>query len=257
MQLYDARGHRRILPPLRVRRRRAPAPAAPRPRYDVVHTASFPYFSLLAAAAAAAAAAATGSSSTGTSCGARAYWHEYLGGAGGGSGGRVQRLLRARAAARVLLLAPARATGCARRACAARSRCSRASTPASLGAASRSRREPLVVFAGRHIPEKRAAALVPAIAPARERIPELRARIRSATGPSARRAGAIARTRRGRTSMAARLRRRRAGRATRSRRALCMVLPSRREGYGLVVVEAAASGTPSVVVATRTTPPSS
>jgi glycosyltransferase involved in cell wall biosynthesis len=32
------------------------------------------------------------------------------------------------------------------------------------------------------------------------------------------------------------------------RRALCMVLPSEREGYGLVVVEAAARGTPSVVV---------
>src|SRR5213076_64710 len=31
--------------------------------------------------------------------------------------------------------------------------------------------------------------------------------------------------------------------------AMCMVLPSRREGYGLVVVEAAARGTPSVVVA--------
>ena len=32
-------------------------------------------------------------------------------------------------------------------------------------------------------------------------------------------------------------------------RALCMLLTSRREGYGLVVVEAAAHGTPSVVVA--------
>ena len=32
------------------------------------------------------------------------------------------------------------------------------------------------------------------------------------------------------------------------RRALCMVLPSRREGYGLIVVEAAAAGVPSVVV---------
>ena len=31
--------------------------------------------------------------------------------------------------------------------------------------------------------------------------------------------------------------------------ALCMVLPSRREGYGMVVVEAAARGVPSVVVA--------
>jgi glycosyltransferase involved in cell wall biosynthesis len=33
------------------------------------------------------------------------------------------------------------------------------------------------------------------------------------------------------------------------RRALCLVLPSRREGYGLVVVEACAAGTPAVVVA--------
>jgi glycosyltransferase involved in cell wall biosynthesis len=32
-------------------------------------------------------------------------------------------------------------------------------------------------------------------------------------------------------------------------RALCLVLPSQREGYGLVVVEAAARGVPSVVVA--------
>jgi glycosyltransferase involved in cell wall biosynthesis len=32
------------------------------------------------------------------------------------------------------------------------------------------------------------------------------------------------------------------------RRALCMVLPSEREGYGLIVVEASARGTPSVVV---------
>jgi glycosyltransferase involved in cell wall biosynthesis len=33
------------------------------------------------------------------------------------------------------------------------------------------------------------------------------------------------------------------------RRAMCVLLPSRREGYGLVVVEAAARGTPTVVVA--------
>jgi glycosyltransferase involved in cell wall biosynthesis len=31
-------------------------------------------------------------------------------------------------------------------------------------------------------------------------------------------------------------------------RALCLLLPSRREGYGLVVVEAASVGTPSVLV---------
>jgi len=36
--------------------------------------------------------------------------------------------------------------------------------------------------------------------------------------------------------------------ATSLREALCMVLPSEREGYGLVVVEASAAGTPTVVV---------
>jgi glycosyltransferase involved in cell wall biosynthesis len=33
------------------------------------------------------------------------------------------------------------------------------------------------------------------------------------------------------------------------RRALCMLLPSRREGYGLIVIEAATRGTPSIVIA--------
>ena len=39
------------------------------------------------------------------------------------------------------------------------------------------------------------------------------------------------------------------GRRGAAQRALCMLLPSRREGYGMVVVEAAARGTPSIVVA--------
>ena len=42
--------------------------------------------------------------------------------------------------------------------------------------------QPVVVFAGRHIPEKQATALVPALARARERVPELRGRS-SATAP--------------------------------------------------------------------------
>ena len=39
------------------------------------------------------------------------------------------------------------------------------------------------------------------------------------------------------------------GREAAIARALCLLLPSRREGYGLVVIEAAPHGTPSVVVA--------
>jgi glycosyltransferase involved in cell wall biosynthesis len=105
------------------------------------------------------------------------------------------------------------------------------------------RAEPLVVFAGRHIPEKRAPAVAPAVALAARELPELRgivfgdgpereAVLASLDGapvdapgfaPAEEVHGAL-------------------------RRALCMMLPSRREGYGLIVVEAAALGTPSVVV---------
>jgi glycosyltransferase involved in cell wall biosynthesis len=108
--------------------------------------------------------------------------------------------------------------------------------------------EPVVVFAGRHIPEKRVPALVEAFAALRARAPELRLTIygdgperaqvlalieRRGLGDVARAPGFVARDEleRGLAS------------------ALCMVLPSRREGYGIVVVEAAARGVPSVVVA--------
>ena len=107
--------------------------------------------------------------------------------------------------------------------------------------------EPLVVYAGRHIPEKQVPALVPALARARERVPGLRGRS-TATGPSARCLRAIERERSRARRRGARVRRRGRSRGC-ARRALCLVLPSRREGYGLVVVEAAALGTPSVVVA--------
>jgi glycosyltransferase involved in cell wall biosynthesis len=108
--------------------------------------------------------------------------------------------------------------------------------------------EPAIVFAGRHIPEKRVTAIVPAFARAREQAPELRCEI-FGDGPERPEVvrqieesgldGAVAApgfVDDDRLSAAL-------------RRALCLVLPSQREGYGLVVVEAAAVGTPSVVVA--------
>jgi glycosyltransferase involved in cell wall biosynthesis len=108
--------------------------------------------------------------------------------------------------------------------------------------------EPLVVFAGRLIPEKRAPLGVAAVAAAAARIPGLRA-VFYGDGPErAALHDAIARC--GMQDAvsapgfvdAAEI-------DAAQRRALCVLLPSRREGYGLVVVEAAARGTPSVVVA--------
>ena len=108
--------------------------------------------------------------------------------------------------------------------------------------------EPVVVFAGRHIPEKRVTAVVPAVARARESIPELRCEI-FGDGPD-------------RAEVLRQIADRGLGEAVEApgfvsqerveqslARALCLVLPSRREGYGLIVVEAAARGVPSIVVA--------
>lgn len=108
-------------------------------------------------------------------------------------------------------------------------------------------RPPTVVYAGRHIADKRVECLPAALAVARRHEPTLRARILG-EGPC-------------RPAVEAEVRR--LGLAdvvdlpgflsqgdleSALRAASCLVLPSAREGYGLVVVEAAALGTPSVVV---------
>ena len=107
--------------------------------------------------------------------------------------------------------------------------------------------EALVVFAGRHIPEKNAPAVVRAVARARERLPELKAEI-FGDGPDREEVlrliasdnldGAISAPG---FADASEVRRE-------LRRALCHLFPSSREGYGLVVVEAASLGTPTIVV---------
>jgi glycosyltransferase involved in cell wall biosynthesis len=244
MRLYDSTGKRRVLPPLAfgagvllhlVRRGG---------RYGVVHTASFPYFSVLAAAL------------------ARVphrfrlvidwhevwtpeYWREYLGALGGRLGFGVQRLcIRVpqkafcfsrlnlhRLRAQGLRNQPERLPGLY-----AGPRDTGEPEPA----------EPVVLFAGRHVPEKRVPLLVPALALARRRAPDLRGALLG-DGPERgavlraiaahRLDGAVSAPGFVATEELERI----------LRRALCLVLPSRREGYGLIVVEAAAAGTPSIV----------
>lgn len=106
---------------------------------------------------------------------------------------------------------------------------------------------PVVVFLGRHIPEKRVTAFVPAIALARERLPDLRA-IVFGDGPERERVLAQIREHGLEDAVDA------PGFADGEqvhdelRTALCLLFPSAREGYGIVVVEASAVGTPTVVV---------
>jgi glycosyltransferase involved in cell wall biosynthesis len=108
--------------------------------------------------------------------------------------------------------------------------------------------EPLVVFAGRLIPEKRAPLAVAAFARAAPHIEGLRGEFYG-DGPE-RETLLRAIEEHGVREIALA-----PGIVEAStvddalRRALCMLSTSRREGYGMVVVEAAARGTPSIVVA--------
>jgi glycosyltransferase involved in cell wall biosynthesis len=244
LALYTRSGRRRIGPPLvfglgvflhLARRGR---------RYDVVHTASFPYFSLLAA---------------GflrrwgryrlvvdwLELWTRSYWQDYLGRAGGWIGWRVQRAC-VRVPQRAFCLselhaARLREEGLRSEVTVLRGIYSAPKLDAQV--------EPYVdpgpvVFAGRHIAEKRVPSLIPALA----RLPDLRAEIYG-DGPEREQVLSLIRSHdvEGRVSAPGFVPHEQVDAALRS--ALCLVLPSRREGYGLVVVEACAAGTPAVVVA--------
>jgi glycosyltransferase involved in cell wall biosynthesis len=245
--LYTRSGRRRVGPPLAFGLGVLAHLARFGGRYDVVHTASFPYFGLLAAGALRRRSRyrlVVDWHELWT----QEYWRDYLGRVGGWVGWRVQRAC-ARLPQRAFCFSRLHAARLAREdvrgpVTVLRGQYAGGAHPA----ATSSGGEPVVVFAGRHIPEKRVAALVPALALARVRAPELRAEI---YGDGPERALVLDQVRSLGLAAAVEV----PGFVEHERvdaalgRALCLVLPSRREGYGLVVVEACAAGTPSVVVA--------
>jgi glycosyltransferase involved in cell wall biosynthesis len=215
-------------------------------RYEVVHTASFPYFSLLAAAALRPLYGYRLVVDWHEAW-SRTYWRDYLGRAGGAIGYLIQRQCMrvpqrafcfSRLYARRLhegglrgevIVLPGQYTGPLNR-------------PAPVAS------EPVVVFAGRLIPEKRAGLAVAAFAAAAEQIDGLRGEF-FGDGPT--RSDLLEAI--GRHGVAERVR---APGFTAGEEidaalsgAMCMLSTSRREGYGLIVVEAAARATPSIVVA--------
>ncbi|HEY4428059.1 MAG TPA: glycosyltransferase [Solirubrobacteraceae bacterium] len=246
MALYTTGGRRRILPPLvfgagvflhLLRHGR---------RYDVVDTCAFPYFSLLAAAPLAPVKRfrlvvdwfevwSDG------------YWREYLGALGGRIGALVQRLC-ARVPQRAFCFSQLHARRLAAEGLRGPVTVLRGLYTGTLEPTAPQGSERLVLFAGRLIPEKRVTLAVAAIAAAAERLKGLRGEI---VGEGPDRAALDAAIVSGELqdvvsapgfvdadALDASM-----------RRALCMLLTSRREGYGMVVVEAASRGTPSVVVA--------
>jgi glycosyltransferase involved in cell wall biosynthesis len=244
-ELYDRSGRRRVAPTLAFGLGVLTHLLRHGRRYDIVHTASFPYFSLLAAAAVRPVyrfQLMVDWHEVWT----QRYWRDYLGRRKGRIGWLVQRLC----------LRPTQQPFCFSRLHAERLReygvngtvvqltgqyAGRADEPGK-GAAN-----PIVVFAGRQLPEKRVLSLVPAVALAREEVPELRAQI-FGDGPDHEQLRRLI-VANGLADVvdapgfvdAERL-------AEGLRSALCLALPSRREGYGRVVIEAAAAGAPSIVV---------
>ncbi|MBJ7472299.1 MAG: glycosyltransferase, partial [Solirubrobacteraceae bacterium] len=244
--LYDADGKRRLGPPLffgaavfghLLRRGR---------RYDVVHTASFPFFSMLALALAWPVGRYR------ILCDwhevwSAAYWREYLGPIGGRIGWTVQYLC-ARVPQRSFAFSRLhgdrlRALVPGREVVHLTGEYSGDLTPPQPTPAPAT---PHVVYAGRYIPEKRVLDLVPALAWARERLPELRATLLG-DGPD--RDAVIAAVEAAGLSDVVDV----PGFVSAEEvdrvfsAATCVVQPSCREGYGMVVVESAARGVPVVV----------
>ncbi|HXB16061.1 MAG TPA: glycosyltransferase [Solirubrobacteraceae bacterium] len=246
MALYTESGRRRILPPLvfglgvllhLLRHGR---------RYEVVHTCAFPYFSLLAAALVRPLRGYRLLSDW-FEVWSDSYWHDYLGGVGGRIGALVQRLC-ARVPQQAHCFSELHAQRLREEGVRGPVQVLRGLYAEPTGPAQAREADPLVVFAGRLIPEKQAPLGVAAVAVARERIAGLEGEFLG-DGPE-RDALRQAIAANGLDGVV------RAPGFTDSetldhemRRALCVLLPSRREGYGMVVVEAAARATPSVVVA--------
>lgn len=251
MDLYSG-DRRRILPPLLYGAGVLAHLLRHGRRYEVIHTASFPYFSLLAAGLA-----------------ARlhrflivvdwfevwsdAYWRQYLGALGGRVGAAVQRLC-ARIPQRAfcfsrLYTQRLQAAGLRGEVTLLRGLYAPPNGPADSAAlpAGGVPSAPFVLFAGRMIPEKRALLGLEAVAVAHRHMPELQAAF---IGEGPERPALLARIKAlgldgvvtAPGFVSAELL------AAHMRAACCLLLPSSREGYGKVVVEAAALGTPSIVV---------
>ena len=242
--LYGPAGNRRVGPPLRFGRGVLRHLRAHAGEYDVVHMCAFPYFPLLAAGALRTRPLFVDWFEVWS----KEYWRGYLGGTGGLVGAAVQRAC-ARVPQQAFTFSELHASRLLEEGL--------QTPPIRLGGlyagavdipAADLDRESVVVFAGRHTPEKRVPAIPRAIALARQRIPDLRCVIlgdgpeRDAVREAVEREGVADCTSMPGFVDAAAMR-------AAVTAAACLLLPSQREGYGMVVIEAAALGTPSVVAA--------
>jgi glycosyltransferase involved in cell wall biosynthesis len=246
MSLYTSSGRRRILPPLVFGAGVLAHLLRHGRRYEIVHTASFPYFSLLAAGL----LRPFGGFSLMVDwheVWSRSYWREYLG-PGPGAIGYLVQLLCAHLPQSAFCFSRLHAERLREEGLRGEVTVLEGEYAGPLAAPTPVAPQPLVVFAGRMIREKRAPLGVAGVAAAAARVPGLRGCF-FGNGPE-REAVLEAIESHGLEGVVEA-----PGFVPAERvdatlgSALCLLLPSRREGYGMVVVEAAARGTPSIVVA--------
>ena len=214
--------------------------------YDVVNVSSFPYFSLLAATL---LRPLLGFELVVDwfEVWSRSYWRDYLGGAGGRVGELVQRAC-ARVRQRAFCFSQLHAARLGELGLRGEVTVLRGLYVDSGEHAMQRQVEPVVLFAARLIPEKQVTLAVAAMAIATRQIAGLRGEF-FGEGPE-RAALDAAIVEHGMKGVV-----RAPGFAdsatldAKMQSAMCMLLPSKREGYGLVVVEASARATPSIVVA--------
>jgi len=245
---YSARGNRRIWPTVRfgigvfihlLRHGRD---------YDVVQSASFPFFSVIAARLAFAFRRRHRPKLVvdWLEVWPREYWISYTGAVFGRVGYTIQQLCMRFADQGVTYSAMHEARLGAHRAPVLRLTGLATEIPKAAGSAA-APAEPTVVFAGRHIPEKQASLIPEVIERARRSNAEIRGTI-VGDGPE-------------RADIAHDIAERGLEDVVRLpgfvldddlnqalQNAACLLLPSLREGYGLIVIEAAAFGTPCVTI---------
>lgn len=246
-QLYGPAGDRLIGPPVRFGVGVARWLRAHRREVDVVHTCAFPYFSLLGVRAALAGRRQQPRVVVDwIEAWSDDYWRDYLGPVKGPVAAAVQRLCVALTPSALVY---SDLTSRRLRALGIRGSVHNpgglAPDPAAGAALTPAAEPPTVVFVGRWARAKRPDVVIPAVALARTRLPGLRLVVLG-DGP-----------------LAATVRRQAAGLdwvslpgfvdrdvlETTIAGAACLLAPSNREGFGIVVVEAAATGTPAVVAA--------
>jgi glycosyltransferase involved in cell wall biosynthesis len=217
-----------------------------RRRYDVVHVCAFPYFSLLAAALVRPLARYQLVVDW-FEVWSRDYWRGYLGGIGGRVGESVQRIC-ALIPQRAFCFSQLHATRLREQGLRSPITVLRGLYAGSTEPSTPREADPLVLFAGRLIPEKRVTVGVAAVASAARRINGLRG-LFYGDGPDREALQSAISEHDAESFISA------PGFVDGElidadmRRALCVLLPSEREGYGMVVVEASAHATPTVVAA--------